>query len=90
MMECYKCKTPEDLSPQKIDKHGNITFMCRSCRRESYMKHKAAHMTDDVRENSPENFPIKDWRQMAKKRNSKLSLQYRDRAFMEAKGLICA
>lgn len=83
-MTCYKCQTTEQLSAKKVDKYGNITFICKPCRRASASAYSAKHTPSRVSAS-----PIsKEWIAKAKEKNSAIAAKYRDIKFMEAKGLL--
>lgn len=82
-MNCYKCGTDQELSAKKVDKHGNITFICKPCRREATYAYQAK--TNPSRVSAP---PIsKAWVAATKEKNSALAAKYRDAKFMQSRGL---
>lgn len=81
-MKCYRCDNDQELSAKKIDKHGNITFICKPCRRAEYHKTK----TPRTKQEYPTN--IKEWTTMVKEKHTRIAAKYRDEDFMRAKGLL--
>lgn len=85
-MECYRCKSDQNLSPKKTDRHGNITFICKECRRAEYRQRRYASVKKPRDWTEP--FNPKEWARLAKESHQRLNEKYRDEAFMKARGLI--